>query len=321
MLVVDDVAASRGLASIWLSDGLPGGVEVVEAATAGRDARPWAAHRPDIVVLDQRLPDGEGLDGARELLAEDPDATIVLLTGMADSALDQEAERIGIADFLVKHEDRRADARPHRALRAAPPRGPPPPAAPRRSAIATSSRSCLITGVLVVDEQLRFVVVAGAAIEQAGHDTDAMVGQSVEEVLARANRLEMLDHYRDALAGVPSQVETVSASGRTTAQRSVRSAPRRWRSPSTSPTSSPRRPALQRASIAGQDRIMALGRSHPEDDVVAGLCRIYGLDPSQPPCRRSPSTWPSTSTRAIASVSSRSRARHSAMARTPSSRW
>src|SRR5215218_1481957 len=100
VLVVDDVAASRGLASIWLSDGLRGGVEVVEAATLAEMRAAWVAHRPDVVVLDQRLPDGEGLDGARELLAEDPDATIILLTGMADPALDQEAERIGVADFL-----------------------------------------------------------------------------------------------------------------------------------------------------------------------------------------------------------------------------
>jgi diguanylate cyclase (GGDEF)-like protein/PAS domain S-box-containing protein len=281
VLVVDDVAASRGLASIWLSDGLRGGVEVVEAATLAEMRAAWAAHRPDIVVLDQRLPDGEGLDGARELLADDPDATIILLTGMADPALDQEAERIGIADFLVKHEiDGPMLARTVRyALRRREDR--------RRLRRSEERYRNLVkelpdTGVLVVDEQLRFVMVAGAAIEQAGHDTEAMVGQSVEEVLARADRLAMLDHYRDALAGVPSQVETVSASGRT-----YRTAFRPLGAEAMAVTFDV---TDQLAQAAELQRAQALARTGSWRWDVATqtmtwspeLCRIYGFDPSQP---------------------------------------
>ncbi len=281
VLVVDDVAASRGLTTIWLSDGLSGGLEVVEAATLAEMRAAWAAHRPDIVVLDQRLPDGEGLDGARELLAEDPDATIILLTGMADPALDQEAERVGVADFLVKHEiDGPMLVRTVRyALRRRDDR--------RRLRRSEERYRKLVkelpdTGVLVFDEHLRFVMVAGDAIEQAGHDTDAMVGQSVSEVLERAGRLDVLDHYRAALAGLPGELESVSANG-----RSYRTAFRPLGAEAMAVTFDV---TDQLAQAAELQRAQALARTGSWRWDVATeqmtwspeLCRIYGLDPTQP---------------------------------------
>ena len=281
VLVVDDVAASRGLASIWLSDGLRGGVEVVEAATLAEMRAAWAAHRPDVVVLDQRLPDGEGLDGARELLAEDPDATIILLTGMADPALDQKAERIGVADFLVKHEiDGPMLARTVRyALRRREDR-----CRLRRSEERYRNlvKELPDTGVLVVNEELRFVMVAGAAIEQAGHDTEAMVGQSVAEVLERTGRPDVLEYYLAALAGTPGELESVSANGRT-----YRTAFRPLGSEAMAVTFDV---TDQLAQAAELQRAQGLARTGSwRWDVVTEemtwspeLCRIYGLDPSQP---------------------------------------
>ncbi|HEX5925674.1 MAG TPA: EAL domain-containing protein [Baekduia sp.] len=281
VLVVDDVAASRGLASIWLSDGLRGGVEVVEAATLAEMRAAWAAHRPDIVVLDQRLPDGEGLDGARELLAEDPDATIILLTGMADPALDQEAERLGVADFLVKQEiDGPMLARTVRyALRRREDR--------RRLRRSEERYRNLVkelpdTGVLVVDEQLRFVMVAGAAIEQAGHDTEAMVGQDVAEVLARAGRPEVLEHYRAALAGVPGELESVSATGRTY-RTTFRPLGAEAMAVTFDVTDQLARSAeLQRAQALARTGSWRWDVASQEMTWSPELCRIYGLDPSQP---------------------------------------
>jgi diguanylate cyclase (GGDEF)-like protein/PAS domain S-box-containing protein len=281
VLVVDDVAASRGLASIWLSDGLRGGVEVVEAATLAEMRAAWAAHRPDIVVLDQRLPDGEGLDGARELLAEDPDATIILLTGMADPALDQEAERIGVADFLVKQEiDGPMLARTVRyALRRREDR--------RRLRRSEERYRNLVkelpdTGVLVVDEHLRFVMVAGAAIEQAGHDTEAMVGQSAPEVLERAGRPEVLDHYRGALAGIPSELESVSANGRTY-RTSFRPLGAEAMAVTFDVTDQLAQAVeLQRAQALARTGSWRWDIASQEMTWSPELCRIYGLDPSQP---------------------------------------
>ena len=56
------------------------------------------------VLLDLGLPDSEGLDGLGRLLAREPDAAIVVLTGMADEHLGRQAVRAGAQDYLVKGE-------------------------------------------------------------------------------------------------------------------------------------------------------------------------------------------------------------------------
>jgi serine phosphatase RsbU (regulator of sigma subunit) len=54
------------------------------------------------VLLDLGLPDSQGLDGLRWLLRQEPDVTIVVLTGVADEYLGEEAVRAGAQDYLVK---------------------------------------------------------------------------------------------------------------------------------------------------------------------------------------------------------------------------
>lgn len=54
------------------------------------------------VLLDLGLPDSTGLQGLRSLLRQEPDATIVVLTGLADEYLGEEAVRAGAQDYVVK---------------------------------------------------------------------------------------------------------------------------------------------------------------------------------------------------------------------------
>ena len=58
----------------------------------------------ECVLLDLGLPDSQGLDGLRRLLRQEQNATIVVLTGMADEYLGEEAVRAGAQDYLVKGE-------------------------------------------------------------------------------------------------------------------------------------------------------------------------------------------------------------------------
>ncbi|HET6506043.1 MAG TPA: diguanylate cyclase [Baekduia sp.] len=280
VLVVDDLPASRGLAAIWLSDGLRDRVRVVEASTLAEMRAAWRAERPDVVLLDHRLPDGEGLGAARELLADDPDAAIVLLTGMSDPALDQEAERIGITDFLVKHEiDGPMLARTVRyALRRREDR--------RRLRRSEERYRNLVwalpdTGVLVVDDQLRFVMAAGRALEDAGWDPAAMVGREVADVLGERGRAPLADHYEAALAGEAHESVWTSPNGHT-----YRIAFR--------PLAGHEAMAVtfditeQLAAAAELQRAQALAHTGSwQWDAVREeltwspeLCRIYGIDPS-----------------------------------------
>jgi serine phosphatase RsbU (regulator of sigma subunit) len=54
------------------------------------------------VLLDLGLPDSQGLDGLRQLLRQEPDVAVVVLTGLADEYLGEEAVRAGAQDYLVK---------------------------------------------------------------------------------------------------------------------------------------------------------------------------------------------------------------------------
>jgi DNA-binding response OmpR family regulator len=101
VLIVEDDVDARTLASVGLQRF---GYESIEAATLA-EARVLASkRRPDIVVLDCRLPDGDGLELAR-MWAADPsmrEVPIVVLTGFS-ARQDLEAALLAGADlFLVK---------------------------------------------------------------------------------------------------------------------------------------------------------------------------------------------------------------------------
>ena len=77
-----------------------GGVEVQRArllADARKPIRDAAC-----VLLDLGLPDSQGLDGLRWLLRERPDVAVVVLTGLADEYLGEQAVKAGAQDYLVK---------------------------------------------------------------------------------------------------------------------------------------------------------------------------------------------------------------------------
>ena len=281
VLVVDDVPASRGLAAIWLSDGLRGGVEVLEAASLAELRTALAEHRPDVVLLDQRLPDGEGLDGARSLLAADPDAAVILLTGMSDPALDEEAERAGVTDFLVKHEiDGPMLARAVRyALRRREDR-----MRLRRSEERNRNLIAALpdAAVLVVDEELQFVVAAGQALTRAGWEAGELVGRDAAALLESAGQGVVLDHYRAALAGEDRDHEHLGSGGRTfrTQFRPVDGEAMAVTFDITE----------QLAAAVELQRAQALAKTGSwrweaaTDELVWSpeLCRLYGLDPSRP---------------------------------------
>jgi DNA-binding NarL/FixJ family response regulator len=79
------------------------GLEVIghaESATIGLSR--WRELRPDVVVLDQRMPDRSGIDVAEEMLHEQPGQPIVLFSAYVDPALAEAADRIGICSVLEK---------------------------------------------------------------------------------------------------------------------------------------------------------------------------------------------------------------------------
>lgn len=58
--------------------------------------------KPDLILLDNYLPDGKGIDLVHELLQERNSADIVFTTAASDMETVTEAIRLGVFDYLVK---------------------------------------------------------------------------------------------------------------------------------------------------------------------------------------------------------------------------
>ena len=90
-------------------------MEVVAECGTGDDAvRLAAREKPDVVLMDIRMPQGDGLDATRRILADPalPGTRVIILTTFELDEYIAEAVRAGAAGFLVK------DTEPEELLRA-----------------------------------------------------------------------------------------------------------------------------------------------------------------------------------------------------------
>jgi two-component system response regulator DevR len=79
------------------------GIEVVgEASTASQALARIPALRPQVAVLDVRLPDGDGVSVCRELRSRMPDLACLMLTSFADDEALFDAILAGAAGYVLK---------------------------------------------------------------------------------------------------------------------------------------------------------------------------------------------------------------------------
>jgi DNA-binding NarL/FixJ family response regulator len=101
VLIVDDDAIVRaGLHTVLSSDET---IEVVDEAPDGRRAIQKARYRqPDVVLMDVRMPELDGISATRELLAVAPDARVIVLTTFERDEYILGALKAGASGFLLK---------------------------------------------------------------------------------------------------------------------------------------------------------------------------------------------------------------------------
>ncbi len=101
ILVVDDHEVVRqGIVS--LLERHEGFQVVAQAATAAEAIAQAGTHRPDVVVMDIRLPDGSGVEATREIRAQHPDTRVVMLTSYPDDEAVFASIVAGASGYLLK---------------------------------------------------------------------------------------------------------------------------------------------------------------------------------------------------------------------------
>ena len=99
-LVDDHEIVRRGIAELLNAEP---DIEVVgEAATAAQARSRIAATRPDVALLDVRLPDGNGIDVCRDIRSDYPDVRCLILTGYDDDEAISAAVVAGAAGYVLK---------------------------------------------------------------------------------------------------------------------------------------------------------------------------------------------------------------------------
>ncbi|MFC0003903.1 response regulator [Micromonospora siamensis] len=99
-LLDDHEVVRRGLADLLTSSG---DIEVVgESGSAQEAARRIPALRPDVAILDARLPDGNGIDVCRDIRAVDSSIKGLILTSYEDDEALFAAIMAGAAGYVLK---------------------------------------------------------------------------------------------------------------------------------------------------------------------------------------------------------------------------
>jgi len=103
ILIVDDHQDFRTAVRDYLNDQKLG-LEVSEASTVEMAVTKASSLKPDIVIMDINLPNGNGLDASRHIKEDCPDCDVIILTMFDIKPFKQIASNINVIDFVGKSE-------------------------------------------------------------------------------------------------------------------------------------------------------------------------------------------------------------------------
>jgi two-component system chemotaxis response regulator CheY len=100
IMITDDAAFMRMMIRNILTEA---GHEVVGEAENGHQAVvKYEELRPDICTMDITMPEKDGIDALKDILAADPNARVLMCSALGQQAKVIESIRAGAKDFIVK---------------------------------------------------------------------------------------------------------------------------------------------------------------------------------------------------------------------------
>ena len=100
ILVVDDAKVVRMVVSQILKRN---GYQVVGEATNGREAlEKYKALKPDAVTMDITMPEVDGIQGLKDIIAYDKQAKVIMISALDQHDALAESIRNGATDYVVK---------------------------------------------------------------------------------------------------------------------------------------------------------------------------------------------------------------------------
>ena len=100
ILVVDDAAFMRMMVRDMLKK--IGHQAAGEAANGLQGVQMYKELKPDLVTMDVTMPEMDGVEAVKEIMAFDKDAKIIMISAMGQQAIVMDCIRAGAKDFIVK---------------------------------------------------------------------------------------------------------------------------------------------------------------------------------------------------------------------------
>ncbi len=99
ILVIDDEEGFRGLLDTLLSRK---GYEVVLASNGQKGPELFRRERPDVIVLDLKMPEMNGLTVLQQVRQINSKQPVIILTGAGTAETEQQVRALGVTEFVEK---------------------------------------------------------------------------------------------------------------------------------------------------------------------------------------------------------------------------